>query len=98
MGEVATHGAKRPHAKEVIFGSFSLLLIPDANTDVFVFYFTIILLASISDRLMLSLLAPIVTSGAYLAFLLARYGVHEVLQPAILLRLPETAHDRDHRT
>ena len=27
MGEVATHGAKRPHAKEVIFGSFSLLLI-----------------------------------------------------------------------
>lgn len=68
--------------------SFALLLIPDANTDVFVFYFTIILLASISDRLMLSLLAPIVTSGAYLAFLLARYGVDEVLQPAILLRLP----------
>ncbi|MDX2166215.1 MAG: HAMP domain-containing sensor histidine kinase [Deltaproteobacteria bacterium] len=68
--------------------SFSLLLIPDANTDVFVFYFTIILLASISDRLMLSLLAPIVTSGAYLAFLLARHGLDEVLQPAILLRLP----------
>lgn len=68
--------------------SFSLLLIPDANTDVFVFYFTIILLASISDRLMLSLLAPIVTSGAYLAFLLARHGVEDVLQPAILLRLP----------
>ena len=68
--------------------SFSLLLIPEANTDVFVFYFTIILLASISDRMMLSLLAPIVTSGAYLAFLLARHGVDEVLQPAILLRLP----------
>jgi signal transduction histidine kinase len=68
--------------------SFALLLIPDANTDVFVFYFTIILLASISDRLMLSLLAPIVTSGAYLAFLIARHGLHDVLQPAILLRLP----------
>lgn len=68
--------------------SFALLLIPDANTDVFVFYFTIILLASISDRMVLSLLAPIVTSGAYLAFLLARYGLHDVLQPAILLRLP----------
>ncbi len=68
--------------------SFALLLIPDANTDVFIFYFTIILLASISDRLMLSLLAPIVTSGAYLAFLLARHDIHDVLQPAILLRLP----------
>jgi signal transduction histidine kinase len=68
--------------------SGALLLIPDANTDVFIFYFAIILLASISDRLVLSLLAPIVTSGAYLAFLLARNGVHEVLQPAILLRLP----------
>jgi signal transduction histidine kinase len=68
--------------------SGALLLIPDANTDVFIFYFAIILLASISDRLVLSLLAPIVTSGAYLAFLLARNGVHEVMQPAILLRLP----------
>ena len=68
--------------------SGALLMIPDANTDVFVFYFTIILLASISDRLMLSLLAPIVTSGAYLAFLLSRHGLDEVLQPAILLRLP----------
>src|SRR6185369_6341410 len=68
--------------------SFALLLIPDANTDVFVFYFAIILLASISDRLMLSLLAPIVTSGAYLAFLVFRHGLSDVLQPAILLRLP----------
>jgi signal transduction histidine kinase len=68
--------------------SFALLLIPDADTDVFVFYFTIILLASISDRLLLSLLAPVVTSGAYLAFLLSRHGLSDVLQPAILLRLP----------
>jgi hypothetical protein len=68
--------------------SFALLLIPDADTDVCVFYFTIILLASISDRLMLSLLAPVVTSGAYLAFLLLRHGLSDVLQPAILLRLP----------
>jgi signal transduction histidine kinase len=68
--------------------SFALLLIPDANTDVFVFYFIIILLASISDRMMLSLLAPIVTSGAYLAFLFTRNGLAEVLQPAVLLRLP----------
>ena len=68
--------------------SCALLLIPDGNTDVFVFYFTIILLASISDRLLLSLLAPIVTSGAYLGFLLTRHGLSDVLQPAILLRLP----------
>jgi signal transduction histidine kinase len=68
--------------------SFALSLIPDANTDVFVFYFTIILLASITDRTALSLLSPLITSGAYLAFLLARYGVQEVLQPSILLRLP----------
>ena len=68
--------------------SFALSLIPDANTDVFVFYFTIILLASITDRTMLSLLSPIITSGAYLAFLLARYGLQEVMQPSILLRLP----------
>lgn len=68
--------------------SFALLLIPEADTDVFVFYFTIILLASISDRLVLSLLAPIVTSLAYVAFLLARHGLDDVLQPAILLRLP----------
>jgi len=68
--------------------SCALFVIPDANTDVFVFYFTIILLASISDRLMLSLLAPLITSGAYLAFLLARSGVRDVMQPAVLLRLP----------
>ena len=27
VGEVATHGAKRPHAKEVLFYALSLLLI-----------------------------------------------------------------------
>ncbi|MGH7787093.1 MAG: sensor histidine kinase, partial [Candidatus Binatia bacterium] len=68
--------------------SCALLLIPDTDADVFIFYFAIILLASISDRLVLSLLAPVVTSGAYLAFLLARHGVDDVLQPAVLLRLP----------
>jgi signal transduction histidine kinase len=68
--------------------SFALVLIPDANTDVFVFYFAIILLASISDRLMLSVVAPIVTSIAYLAFLIARHGLDDIMQPAILLRLP----------
>ncbi|MFN8640935.1 MAG: HAMP domain-containing sensor histidine kinase [Candidatus Binatia bacterium] len=68
--------------------SFALSLIPDANTDVFVFYFTIILLASITDRTLLSLLSPVITSGAYLAFLLARHGLQEILQPSILLRLP----------
>ena len=68
--------------------SGALLLIPDGNTDVFIFYFMIILLASISDRLLLSLLAPIVTSGAYLGFLLTRHGLSDILQPAILLRLP----------
>jgi two-component system sensor histidine kinase KdpD len=68
--------------------SFALSLIPRANADVFVFYFTIILLASITDRTLLSLLSPIIASAAYLAFLLARHGVEEVLQPSILLRLP----------
>jgi signal transduction histidine kinase len=68
--------------------SFALSLMPDANTDVFVFYFTIILLASITDRTALSLLSPLIASGAYLAFLIARYGLQEVMQPSILLRLP----------
>ena len=68
--------------------SGALLMIPDGNADVFIFYFAIILLASISDRLVLSLLAPIVTSGAYLAFLFVRDGSQSVLQPAVLLRLP----------
>jgi len=68
--------------------SFALYLIPEANTDVFVFYFVIVLLASISDRLSLSLFAPLVTGGAYVAFLLNRYGLEQVMQPAILLRVP----------
>ncbi len=68
--------------------SFALYIMPDANTDVFVFYFVIILLASISDRLSLSLFAPAVTSLAYFAFLFARYGAAGVLKPAILLRMP----------
>ena len=68
--------------------SAALLLIPDARNDMLVFYFTIMLLASITDRALLSLVAPLITSGAYLGFLLARGGVHSVLQPAILLRLP----------
>lgn len=68
--------------------SFALSLIPEANTDVFVFYFTIILLASISDRVLVSLLAPVLTCGAYLIFLLARHGLDEILQPHMLLRLP----------
>lgn len=68
--------------------SFALYLIPEANTDVFVFYFVIVLLASISDRLSHSLFAPLVTGGAYVAFLVSRYGLEEVMQPAILLRVP----------
>ena len=27
MGEIATHGAKRPHAREILFDALSLLLI-----------------------------------------------------------------------
>ena len=68
--------------------SFALYLLPQSNTDVFVFYFVVILLASISDRLMLSLLTPLLTSLAYLGFLLARHGTSEIMQPAILLRVP----------
>src|SRR5262249_46235867 len=73
---------------DTVLISCALLLIPDGNTDVFIFYFSIILLASISDRLLLSLLAPVVTSVAYVAFLLTRHGLSDVLQPAILLRVP----------
>lgn len=68
--------------------SAALLLIPDARNDMLVFYFTIMLLASIADRAMLTIVTPIITSGAYLGFLLARDGLHGILQPAILLRLP----------
>jgi len=68
--------------------SAALLLIPDVRNDMLVFYFAIMLLASITDRVMLSVVAPLITSGAYLAFLLARDGLHDVMQPAILLRLP----------
>lgn len=68
--------------------SFALFLIPEANTDVFVFYFVIVLLASISDRLSHSMFAPLVTGGAYIAFLFSRYGLEQVMQPAILLRVP----------
>lgn len=68
--------------------SAALLLIPDTRNDMLVFYFTIMLLASITDRMMLSMLAPIITSGAYVAFLLARDGLDSIMQPAILLRLP----------
>lgn len=68
--------------------SGALLLMPDSGTDVLVFYFTVILLASISDRLILSLLAPVLAGGAYLMFLLARHPVDEVMQPNVLLRLP----------
>src|SRR5262249_48283389 len=73
---------------DTVLISCALLLIPDGNTDVFIFYFSIILLASISDRLLLSLLAPVVTSVAYVAFLLTRHALSDVLQPAILLRVP----------
>lgn len=68
--------------------SFALYLIPEANTDVFVFYFVIVLLASIGDRLSLSLFAPLVAGGAYVAFLFSRYGAEEILRPAVLLRIP----------
>lgn len=73
---------------DTVATSFALYLIPDASTDVFVFYFVIILLASITDRLTLSLLAPAVTGAAYLTYLLARLGPHNVMQAAILLRMP----------
>ena len=68
--------------------SFALYLMPEANTDVFIFYFVIVLLASISDRLSHTLLAPVVTGVAYIAFLCTRYSTAELLEPAILLRIP----------
>lgn len=68
--------------------SFALYLMPQANTDVFVFYFVIVLLASMSDRVAITVLAPVITSLAYFAFLVARHGLSEVMEPEILLRLP----------
>ncbi len=68
--------------------SAALLLAPHIGADIFVFYFTVVLLASISDRRWLNLGAPIITTAAYLGFLVTRLGVEGILQPAILLRLP----------
>jgi signal transduction histidine kinase len=68
--------------------SLALYLLPHTNTDVFVFYFVVILLASISERLTLSLLAPLLTSVAYVGFLIARHGMEGLMQPEILLRVP----------
>ncbi|MGD9763602.1 MAG: sensor histidine kinase [Candidatus Binatia bacterium] len=68
--------------------SCALLLTPNVEADVFVFYFTIILLASISDRPWLNLWAPVLTTAAYLGYLFLQNGVAEIMRPAILLRLP----------
>ncbi len=66
--------------------SFALNLLPQVDADVFIFYFAIILLAAISDRLALSLLAPVVVSLAYIVYLQSRGEL--MLQPAVLLRVP----------
>ena len=68
--------------------SFALYVTPHIGSEVFVFYFVIILLASTADRLMISYLAPLVTGGAYLAFAFLRYGLDGMLRPSVLLCLP----------
>jgi len=68
--------------------SFALYLIPQTDADVFVFYFAIIFLASVSDRLLLNVLVPVGASMAYLFYLVSRHDPSVLLRPAVLLRVP----------
>lgn len=72
--------------------SFGLYLIPQTDADVFVFYFAIILLTSLSGRLggglVFTLLAAVALSIGYFGFIWFRSSAAAVLQPEILLRLP----------
>lgn len=68
--------------------SVAMYASPQAGTDVLLLYFAIILIASIGDRLGLSLLACVMTSVAYLAFLVSHGGVARVMEAPVLLRFP----------
>jgi len=66
----------------------ALYAMPDAGPEVLVVFFVVLLLATIGDRLLLSLLACVLASVAYFGLLLGRKDLGELLDPAILLRLP----------
>jgi signal transduction histidine kinase len=68
--------------------SAALFVLPQTGADVYIFYFAIILLAATSDRIIISLLAPVFVSVAYVVYLVARYDVSALTQPALLLRIP----------
>lgn len=68
--------------------SVFLYVLPESDTDLFVFYFAIILLAATSDRLAVSLVASLVVALAYFGYLVVRHDVAAVMQPALLLRIP----------
>lgn len=68
--------------------SAALYVLPQTGADVYIFYFAIILLAATSDRIIISVLAPVLVSIAYVIYLVARYDVSALTQPALLLRIP----------
>lgn len=68
--------------------SAALYVLPQTSADVYIFYFAIILLAATSERIIISLLAPVFVSVAYVVYLVARYDVGALTQPALLLRIP----------
>lgn len=68
--------------------SAALYVLPQTGADVYIFYFAIILLAATSDRIVISFLAPVLVSVAYIAYLVARYDFSALTQPALLLRIP----------
>lgn len=68
--------------------SGALYTLPQTGADVYIFYFAIILLAATSDRFLISLLAPVFVSIAYVIYLVARHDLSALTQPALLLRIP----------
>ncbi len=68
--------------------SGALYMLPQTGADVYIFYFAIILLAATSDRIVISLLAPVFVSVAYVVYLVARHDFSALTQPALLLRIP----------
>jgi len=90
---VRAHASATFHAvvvlADTVIISVALYLLPETDTDLFIFYFVIILLAATSDRLLVSLIASVVVTFAYLGYLAGRHDFSTMLsQPALLLRMP----------
>jgi K+-sensing histidine kinase KdpD len=68
--------------------SLAMYATPQAGTDLLLLYFAIILMASVGDRLVLNVLACVVTSLAYFLFLLSRHAPAEIFHSTVLLRFP----------